>query len=60
MNYFSIENDGHGSSAFHPDGGHGGIVHAGEGGFELQTSLLTDKGISKLQYFYFIIFYYSC
>ena len=39
------ENGAHGGTAFQPDGGPGGIVHTGEGGFELQTSLLTDKGI---------------
>ena len=40
----SLDNDAHGNSAFHPDGASGGIVHTGEGGFELQTSLLSDKG----------------
>ena len=43
--FFASDNDAHGNSAFHPDGGPGGIVHTGEGGFELQTSLLSDKGI---------------
>ena len=43
---FYVENDAHGGTAFQPDGGPGGIVHTGEGGFELQTSLLTDKGNS--------------
>ena len=42
------DNDAHGNSAFHPDGSSGGIVHTGEGGFELQTSLLSDKGIQLL------------
>lgn len=45
------DNDAHGNSAFHPDGTSGGIVHTGEGGFELQTSLLSDKGIQLLLIF---------
>ena len=47
---FYVENDAHGGTAFQPDGGPGGIVHTGEGGFELQTSLLTDKGNSIFWY----------
>ena len=45
----SSENDAHGGAAYqgNADGGPGGIVHSAEGGFELQTSLLTDKGINK-------------
>jgi len=45
----NADNDAHGNSAFHPDGTSGGIVHTGEGGFELQTSLLSDKvvGVSS-------------
>ena len=44
------DNDAHGNSAFHPDASSGGIVHTGEGGFELQTSLLSDKGMIQILY----------
>ena len=49
-----LDNDAHGNSAFHPDANSGGIVHTGEGGFELQTSLLSDKGM--IQPFYVLIY----
>ena len=46
----SSENDAHGGAAYqgNADGGPGGLVHSAEGGFELQTSLLTDKGIQMI------------